>query len=241
MHRVIQATLAAAMVAVSAFAAGAADEAGLKGRAEASYVRTTGNTDAQTLAGKLGGSYIEGVNRYFLKSGVLFAKSDGDETSNRWLIEGRYERGLSDRLFAFAELDYLKDKFSGYDSKIQFGPGVGYEFIKTDRHFLKGLASLLYTWDNYTDGGTDSYATAKLAGDYTWQIQENLKFRQYADYQVSLKDTNVFFVNSETALEVKVATNISLGLSYLIAYQNDPPGDAKHNDRTFLTSLIVDF
>lgn len=222
-------------------AAASAEEQGLKGRAEASYVRTSGNTDTQTLAGKVSGAYEAGANRYFLKANVLFAKSDGDETSNRWLLEGRYERALTDRLFAFAEASYLKDKFAGYDSKIQLGPGAGYEFIKTERHLLKGLASLLYTWDNYTDDGTDSYPTAKLTGNYTWQIQENLKFRQDLEYLTSLEDLNVFFVNSETGVEVKVASNISLGLSYLINYQNDPPGDAKHNDRTFLTSLIADF
>jgi len=238
---IVRALTASLLVAVAAGVAIAAESPGLKGRAEASYVRTSGNTDTQTLAGKLEGSYEEGENRYFLKGATLFAKTDGDETSNRWLLEGRYERGLTDRLFAFVEAGYLKDKFAGFDSKIHFGPGVGYEFIKTDQHLLKGLGSLLYTWDNYTDDGTDSYATGKLAGDYTWKIQENLKFRQYAEFLVSLEDANVFFVNTDTGLEVKVSSNISLGVSYLVNYQNEPSGDAEYVDRTFLTSLIVDF
>lgn len=241
MHRMTRGTLALVLVAASAHMATAKEEAGFKGHAEASYVTTSGNTDTETLAGQLKGSYVEGVNRYYLHGEALFAKNDGTETSSRWLVAGRYERALTEQLFAFAEANYLKDKFAGFDSKIQFGPGVGYEFLNTDRHRLKGLGSLLYTWDNYTDDGTDSYATGKLAGDYTWQILENLKFRQHADYQVSLEDMSVYFVNTNTGLEVKVKANVSVGLSYLINYQNQPPGDAKNTDRTFLTSLIVDF
>ncbi|MBE0617574.1 MAG: DUF481 domain-containing protein [Proteobacteria bacterium] len=241
MTKICQAMAISLLLALAAGPALAAENPGLKGRAEASYVRTSGNTDAQTLAGKLSGSYEEGANRYFLKGSILFAKAEGDETSNRWLAEGRYERGLTDRLFAFAEAGYLKDKFAGFDSKVYFGPGVGYEIAKTERHLLKALASLLYTWDNYADDGTDSYATGKLAGDYTWQVLENLKFRQYAEYLVSLEDANMYFVNTDTGLEVKVNSNLSLGVSYLTNYQNEPSGDAKHADRTFLTSLIVDF
>ncbi len=240
MHPMFRTILAAAAATALADPSAGAEN-GLKGRAEASYVHTSGNADTQTLAGQLKGSYEQGANRYFLRGAVLFAENDGDETSNRWLAEGRYERGLTERLFAFLEASYLKDKFAGFDSKIQAGPGVGYDFVKTEAHLLKGLASLLYTWDNYTDGTDDSYATAKLAGDYAWQISENLALKQYADYLVSLEDAGVYFFHSQTGLEVKVNSNISLGLSYLIAYQNDPPAGAKNTDRTFLTSLIVDF
>ncbi|MDW7710047.1 MAG: DUF481 domain-containing protein [Deferrisomatales bacterium] len=240
MHPLVRTALAAAAVAALAHPS-AAEDAAFQARAEASYVHTSGNTDTQTLAGQLKGSYEQGLNRYFLRGAVLFAETDGEQTSSRWLADGRYERSLTERFFAFVEASYLKDTFAGFDSKIQLGPGVGYDILKTEAQSLKGLASLLYTWDNYTDGTDDSYATAKLAGDYAWQILENLAFKQYVDYLVSLEDAGLYFLHSQTGLEVKVNSNISLGLSYLVAYQNDPPEGAKNTDRTFLTSLIVDF
>lgn len=240
MYRFFHTTLAAVLAISCAHIAAAADD-GLKGRAEASYVHTSGNTDTQTLAAQIKGGYEAGANRYFIRGAAMYGKTDGEETSNRWLADGRYERGITERFFAFLEASYLKDKFAGFDSKIQAGPGLGYDVIKTDRQLLKVLLSILYTWDNYTDGTDDEYATGKAAGDYAWQITENLAFKQYADYLVSLEDANVYFVNSLTGLEVKVNANISLGLSYLVSYQNEPQGGAKHADRTFLSSLIVDF
>lgn len=240
MHRFIRTTLAVALALSCAQLATAADES-LKGRAEASFAHTSGNTDTRTLAAQIKGSYEAGVNRFFLRGAALYGKTEGVETSNRWLAEGRYERAITERFFAFLETSYFKDKFAGFDSKIQAGPGVGYDVIKTDRQILKLLVSALYTWDNYTDGTDDAYATGKAAGDYAWQITDTLTFKQYADYLVSVDDTSMYFVNALTGLEVKVAANISLGLSYLVAYQNEPPPGAEHADRTFLSSLIVDF
>lgn len=212
-----------------------------QGRAEASYVRTSGNTDTETFAGKLEASYEPSANRYYGKAGALYGKTDGDATANQWHLEGRYERALTERLFAFAAATYVNDDFSGYKYQATVGPGLGYEFLKTDRHHLKGLASILYAYDKFDDGESDSYAAGQVQGDYTWQITETTKFRELATYRVSLEDASVYFATSETSLEVKVASNVSLGVGYLIGYRNQPPAGSEYTDRTFLTSLIVTY
>jgi putative salt-induced outer membrane protein len=236
-------TLAAvfAVAALCGPAWAAKKEGPWKSHVEFSYAQTNGNTDTKTLAGKLESSLDFSPNRYFLKALGLYGEQDGNKTASKWFVEGRYERAFTERFFGFLTADYLKDTFSGYDSRISAGPGVGYEIVKTEDHLLKGLLGLLYSWDNLTDGTTDNYASGKAAIDYTWQITKALKFKQYADYLQSLQDSKIYFVNSETGLEVKVASNISLGISYLVNYQHEPPNDLKHTDTRFLTSLIVDF
>jgi putative salt-induced outer membrane protein len=237
----------ASLLAVPAASAedGTVEEApgGWKFRAEGSYVRTTGNTDTQTLGAVVDASReVEGdVNRYYAKGKALFAESDGDQTANRWFAEGRYERGFTERFFGFLTASYLKDKFSGYEYRFNAGPGLGYELVKTERHRLKGLLGVLWSHDEFEQGGSDSYAMGKATLDYAWQIRENLKFKQLVDYQASLQDSDVFFLKSETALEVKINTFLSLGVGYIVSYQNEPPADADETDTAFLTSLIVDF
>ena len=78
---------------------------------------------------------------------------------------------------------------------------LGYDFIKTDAHLLQGLASLLYTYSDFTDDGTDTYLSGKAAGNYAWQITEAARFRQLLDYQVSFDDSDVYFINSEIRSE----------------------------------------
>ncbi len=217
-----------------------------KAKSKLSYVHTTGNTETQVFAGKVEISADATPNRYFAEAAGLYGKNSGDVNNSRWLAGARYERALTERLFAFVAADYLKDTYSGYDMRVTVGPGVGYDFLKSDVHTLKGLLSVLYAMENLhavpePDDDTENYASGKAEGNYTWQITEHLKFIQNADLSVSFKDTDVYFANSETGLEAKLSDHLSLGVSYIVNYQHAPPDGADDTDTIFLTSLVVDF
>ena len=225
-------------------ASGQQDQAAWKMRIELSYVTTSGNTDTQTLSSKLRAGKEGEVYRHILKGNFLRAEDRGEETANKWLLEGRSERVLKEELFAFLTASYLQDKFSGYDYRMSAGPGLGYDFIKTKEHELKGLISVLHSRDKFSeaDKGSESYISGKAAMYYIWNILENLRFKENADCLVSFEDIDTYFINSETALEVRVNGTISLGLTYSIAYQNKPPfPEIERTDTIFLTSLIIDF
>jgi putative salt-induced outer membrane protein len=234
-------SLAFSLAVASVPATAAEEESPWKVRSQIAYVRTDGNTDTQTFAGTAEISLDLTPNRYFLTGGVLFAQDQGDTTASRKRFTARYERAITDRFFAFLDASYLKDTFAGFDSKIAVGPGLGYDLVKTEDHLLKGGVAVLQTWDNTTEDETDSYATGKAILDYTWQILENLKFTQYLDYLVSFEDSDRYFVNSLSQVEVAVNSIFSLATGYGINYQNDPPGDKDETDTRFFTSLIVDF
>jgi putative salt-induced outer membrane protein len=211
---------------------------------EVSYVSTSGNTETETLSGKLEVKKEGPKNRYIARSNVLYARNNNEDTSNKGALEARWERTINKRLFGFLTSKYSRDKFSGYKYRISAGPGIGYDIIRTDKHFLKGLVSVLYNHDRYSEGfdKSDDYSAGTTGINYEWKILENLKFKENADYLVSFDDTDKYFINSETALEVKINNYLSLGLSYVIAYQNYlPKAGAEHVDTTFMTSLIIDF
>ena len=215
-----------------------------KTRIEISYAQTSGNTDTQTFAGTLGMNNQDLVNRYFLNGNVLLAESDGEETSNKISLKGRWERIFSERFFGLLSSGYSRDKFSGFEYRVFGGPGIGYDLIKTDMHKLQWLLSFLYYRDEFSvgDEGSDSYQTGKVSAKYEWQIQGNVKLKETLDYFVSLKDTDRSFIDSVTSVEVKINRTISLGVSYTINYQNKPPSpDLNNSDVTFLTKLIFDF
>ena len=219
------------------------DQAPWKIRVELSHVRTSGNTDTETLSGKLEAKKEGEIHRYILKGNALHAEDEGEETANKWLLDGRWERVLREDLFGFLTASYLRDKFSGYDYRANGGLGLGYDLIKTKQHHVKGLISTLYSQDKFSEAGrgSESYISGKAAIYYAWQISESVRFKENADYLVSFEDTDTYFINSETALEVEVNRIISLGLSYSIAYQHRPPSpDFERTDTLFLASLIID-
>lgn len=209
---------------------------------ELSYVQTGGNTDTRAFALKSQVDKQVELDKYVAKANAIYSKSDGEETANKYRLEGRWERTLDERSFAFVSGDYTQDKFSGYDYRSNVGPGLGYKVLNLEDHALDALGSAQYSSAKATETGeTEDYVSAKLAGDYRWKISGNSTFRQYADYQSSLDDSDNYFITSETSLAVKMNGNLSLGVSYKIEYQNLTPGEAEHTDTTFMTSLIIDY
>ncbi len=209
---------------------------------ELSFVRTTGNSNTQTFSQKSDVRYEGKVHRLFLKNSALFATQDERETANRFDVNGRWERLFTDRFFGFVTTSYERDKFSGYEYKISGGPGVGYDIVKTLRHDLKGLFSTIYYYNRLEGNGTQEYPTAKAELFYQWHVRDNLKLKENLNYILNLQDTETYFINSETSLEVKINKYFSLGVGYKIAYQNKPPQEGiKRLDTTFSTSFIADF
>ena len=82
---------------------------------ELSYVQTGGNTDTKAFALKSQLDKQVEADKYVGKANAIYSKSDGEETANKYRLEGRWERTLNERSFAFLGADYTQDKFSGYD------------------------------------------------------------------------------------------------------------------------------
>ncbi len=235
------ATVVAAVLLTQGLA-GAAE--GWKSRAELSYSRTSGNTETEALAGLLETGLDAGSYRVAATATGLYGKTESEPTASRWSAEGRYERLLTDRLFGFVSVGYLKDTFAGYDTRLEVGPGVGYDVIKREDHELKVRLGVLWNYDDFAAGAesSDTYVSGKAAAEYGWRISDTVRFQQALDYSVSFDDTDVYFLNSTSALVVALNGNLSLGLTYTVDYQNAlPDPDAERVDTKFLTSLVVDF
>lgn len=212
-------------------------------RADISFANTSGNTDIQTTSGKLEIKKEESINRYFFNGKILQVRDRDRETSNRVSSEARWERSITERLFALLTAGYIRDIFSGYEYRLSGGPGMGYTFIRTERHRLQYLLSSIYYYDKLSIGkDSDDYLTGKTTIRYEGKILENLKFKETLDSFISFKNTDKYFVDSETALEVKINKSVSMGINYVVNYQNIlPVSGVEHTDITFLTTLIIDF
>lgn len=230
--------LLSSVLSISAFAQ---EDEGWKLHTALSYVKVSGNTETETFGARAEATKNAGLNRYDLKGEFLYGKADGKENTNLFSLLGRWERLISERLFGFAQADYIHNKFSGYDYRSTFGAGLGYDILKTPKHYLKGMFSLGYTLEDLKVGGTNDYASGKLEAYYTWKIRENLRLKEDASYLQSFKELTVYYITSITSLEVKISDNVSLGLGYRFAYQHRPPANYEKTDTTFLTSLIIDY
>lgn len=224
-----------------AFSLMAAQELGLVTHSEFSYINTKGNTDTTSLAfeGMIDKKWDEHDLRLHLDA---YRSTDKGKTSkNKWSSELNYDYSLSTVSSLNYLIGYKEDRFSGFDYQFYTGPGLGTKLMDTPEHKLTTQVNILYGKDKPDNLPSDSYFSGKMGAIYRWQVLENLKFIQEATYRINLEATKYNFFYSKTAVENKINSTLSMGVSYKIDYVNTPPPPSVRTDRTFLVSLIIDY
>ena len=207
---------------------------------ELSYVQTSGNSNTSTFSTKVEASTaLSDKSNFRAKGNILYSENDNDSSANKYDIELDYNYMLSEKIYSYFGVNYLKDQFSDYDYRLNAGPGLGYKLLDDKEQTIDLQGGLDYALDQYSDGIKDEYVASRAEVNYRYKINENLKFKQMFNYLVSLEDNNKYFMASDTSLGVKMTDNLSLGVSYRIDYVNQTTKEKA--DKKLLTSLIVDF
>lgn len=212
---------------------------GWEGSVEVGLAGSDGNTEQ--LSFRTGVSAVRKTERYETKFGLhyLYAKSDGDETANRFDLSLRNDWLIKDsRWRVFAEGQYENDQFQDWDHRISGFVGVGYEFIKREKTTLVGRAGLGGTQEI---GGSDEGFSpeAFLGADFSHQLTERQKLTASTDFIPSLDDGGEFRWINRAAWEINVdpETKMFLRLGAEHRHDSDPGEGFKENDLDYFLTL----
>ncbi|MDD3597797.1 MAG: DUF481 domain-containing protein [Sulfuricurvum sp.] len=208
---------------------------------EFSYIDSKGNSNTSSLAFEGNAKTKWDLHILRVHLDAYRASSDGETSKNKWSSEFNYDYQFDEVYSLNYMIGYKEDHFSGYEYKFYTGPGIGMKAIDEKTQQLDFQANLLFGRDKPDNDDSENYFSTNLGGIYKWKIQENLKFIQEATYRVKLDDTKYYFLYSKSAIESKINSTLSMGLSYKVDYANTPPAPSLHTDRTFLASLIIDY
>ncbi len=207
---------------------------------ELSYVQTSGNTNTTTFSSKLQGTAaLTDTESIKAKGSVLYSENNENTSANKYNIELDYNHMLSEKLYSYIGINYIKDELSDYDYRLDIGPGLGYKILEDETQTIDIQGGLDYAYDRYKIGTKDNYLAGKTELNYKYKFSGNLEFKQMFSYLGSFEDSEKYFVISDSALEVNMTKNLSLGVSYNLDYTNQT--EKEKLDKKFLTSLIVDF
>ncbi|MFW6114983.1 MAG: DUF481 domain-containing protein [Thermodesulfobacteriota bacterium] len=211
--------------------------------AELSFVDTGGNSDLLSLSAKnlLAYTFSEKLSGTW-EVNALYGESDGVKNAESYATEFRMEYLVTERLFYSAMAGWLKDEFSGIDSRYYLGPGVGYKFLTGPKHFLQGELGVNYVTEEYTDDTDADYLQGRAFGGYEYAFSKKNKFSQSLEFLYDFEESENYNINSETALISAISDYLSLKTSYQIKYDNQPvPETLKETDTILSVTLVVTF
>lgn len=167
----------------------------------------------------------------------------GKSVTTASLVGGgtRYDFNVSDRMFAFGQLDLLHDRFQELDLRVAPAGGVGYHAIKTPTTTLDLTAGGGLNKEFFTSGLNRTSGEALLGEDYFHKISKSTALNQSLQFFPNLTDTGEFRSVFNLGLTTQLTKLLSWQMTFSNLYLSNPPVGVKTTDVILTTGLRFTF
>jgi putative salt-induced outer membrane protein len=211
------------------------------GKAELSFVSTSGNTDTQTLGAGAEVEYQPGIWSGKVRLDYLRSEANGEENAHFFAALLRGARKIAPRLEVYALGGYLKNRFAGIDRRLAGEAGLAYDLLPPNTHSLKAEGGLGYTKENRVSGLDRSFASARAGLLYKWKFSKTADFSNEVSYTQDLNASKDWRFADAASVSAALVSRLSLKVSYAIAKLNDPPPGFKKTDTITSAAIVAKF
>ncbi|MEI7687147.1 MAG: DUF481 domain-containing protein [Planctomycetota bacterium] len=171
-----------------------------------------------------------------------YANANGEDTQNRFIWRGRYERLYPNSPWShFISTEVEHDEFTNFDIRISGHAGCAYMFIKNDNSMVKGRLGF---GGSQKFGGPDTAFRPELdfGVDFDHKLNDRSKISGTADYFPSVLDLDTYRLEVRLAYEVIIdpTYNLTLKTGLLDRYDSQPAGK-RPNDISYFATLLWKF
>jgi putative salt-induced outer membrane protein YdiY len=219
-----------------------AKEPNWKNNVGLSYLSTSGNSETTTMG--LDFTFERRPTPWGLEIVGSFNRAEDNEvlTAQRYYLNGRAKRKLSERMNFFAGLSGERDRFAGFDLRTLVESGIEYSALTGPKHLLAFDVGLTYTDEDRIPPEEDTSFAGAVAGlAYEFKINDSTSLTQRLLYYPNFDETADWRIHSDTGLQVSMTSLLAIKLSYELRYRNEPIGDAVATDTTGRVSLVMNF
>jgi putative salt-induced outer membrane protein len=215
------------------------------GKAEVSYLSTSGNTDTSSFGGGLEVNYNPNPWLFTLKGAGLKSATDGVTTAESFAASLRASRELTERIDVFVNAGWLRNRFSGINNIYNFDAGAGYKLFAGPEQFLRAEAAVGYSSEQDILLGIivpyRNYANARAGLGYKWQFTKTAAFSNDFNFLVDLSDTANWFMTDKAAITAAISKIFSLQASWTLLYRNQPVPGFHNTDTATAVGLLAKF
>lgn len=224
--------------AVLAQDAAKADE-GWKGQGELGLAIAKGNTDSQTLVGKLDATHEGVVWKNAFGAAFLYGKSDDVESANRYEVYGTTGRRLGERSYLFGSARHERDHFSAHEYQWSAAAGYGYEAIKNDTTHLTFEIGPGYRWSKLQDLREHQNETIVRGwADFGHQLTETTSLFNTLLVEAGSDNT---FAKNDLGLQVQMSEALALKAGVQVRHNTDVLPGTKKTDTLTTVNVVYGF
>ncbi|GJM11507.1 MAG: outer membrane protein [Lysobacteraceae bacterium] len=234
-------SILAGLVLVSSGVVFAQDESedGWSGTGQLGYVRTTGNSETESVNAQIDLSRLSGPWTWALGLKALGAADSGDTTAERYEFSTKLDRRINEQSYWYGAFRYDDDRFSSYEYQGSLTAGYGRNLIASEKHQLSGEIGAGYRQAKEADTGVkqDDFI-GRVFVDYKWVLTETTNFTNVLLVEGGSSNT---FTENITGLGVSINSDLALKLGYTIRHNSSVVGGRDKTDTITGVNLVYDF
>jgi putative salt-induced outer membrane protein len=213
------------------------------GSAGAGLGLTAGNSETRTLNLTFDVTRDAEKTHVFKANALyLWGSESGEDTVNRLAFEGRDEIKLTDRVFAFAQGQYLRDPFKAIDYLLAPTAGIGYKLVDTDRAKFSVDGGGGVTWEKNPGLDVRTYGAITAGEDLAYKLSETAVLTHAAAALWKADDFGDALYTISAGLAASLTTRTSVKIDVLDTYKSKPPtAEVEKNDIALIVALAYKF
>jgi putative salt-induced outer membrane protein YdiY len=211
------------------------------GRAELSFVNTSGNAATQTIGTAAELNVRPG--RWMMSSEARYVRTNADDSLQAETIESdlRVARTIFDQVSAYGETRYLRNTFAGIRRQTTFEFGMSKQFVRSEQRHLRGELAIGYVSEDRLIGDYRRLASGTAGFRYGLPISKQGRWSQQAYITTDLGDSSDWRLRHEASVAANLNTVLSLKFSHTLTYLHDPVPGFEHADTVGAAALVAKF
>ncbi|HVZ17404.1 MAG TPA: DUF481 domain-containing protein [Terriglobales bacterium] len=214
---------------------------GWAGGANFGLALASGNSDTLSVSTGLNLNRATLNDKISLYATSVYSKDNAVDSITANAIQGgfRYDRNITQRLFAYVGSDFEYDDLQKLDIRAIPNGGLGYHAIATPRTILDLFGGVAWTHERYGTGVTNNIFSPSIGEEFSHQLSANTVFKERAFFfpYVTGDQAGDYRFAFDAGLSTKISRWLSWQTSLSDHYVSNPIPGTKGNDLLLSTGL----
>lgn len=187
----------------------------------------TGNTEAQNLNLNSSFTYTRNKWQSTTKLEAYNSKENDVRSNEEYRANEQVRFNYSERKYSFAEVDYVNDRFSGYDYRVTELVGYGRHILNRGTFKLNGEIAGGARQSKLQNNDTENEPVAKLELNATFDLNEHVGMGSNLS---SVIGSDAIVTESDSWIKSKLTETLYLKLGFNAEHISDVPAGRENID-----------
>ena len=201
----------------------------------------TGNVERTSISAGFDAKREWEHDRFLIRLLHNYAAESGEVTARNTFGALKFDHFFTDSFFTGLSLEMLKDKFKDLNLRAIIGWGLGYRIWNDDVKTLEIEAGVTYFSEDLNMGMDDQFASGRIGINYSYQVLENLVFKDFMLYYPSFKKPKEYRLRNEASLTSQLGSGWSAKLAHIFDQNSDASPMFEDKDHQFIFALQYSF